>query len=267
MEIINSNLKFRSNMAYGNEPKEIILHHASWNDCSVESIHEAHKNNGWAGIGYHYYVRKNGKIYKGREDNMIGSHCSGHNTNTLGICAEGDYENIDKTMPEAQKEALKELVTYLKNKYSITKVSKHKDYNNTDCPGKYYPFSEIISSNFLSKPSNNLISKVNANIDSWVKRLQEECNKQGFSHQTVDGIPGPNTLAGCPLIRYGARGKITMLLQERLIFLGYSCGPCSADGEFGNATRTAVIKFQKNNGLEADGIVGKNTWRKLLGLA
>ena len=94
--------------------------------------------------------------------------------------------------------------------------------------------------------------------------MQEECNKQGFSKQKVDGIPGPNTLAGCPLIRYGASGKITMLLQEKLISLGYSCGPCSADGEFGNATRTAVMKFQRTKGLVPDGIVGQNTWKALL---
>lgn len=263
MEIINSNLKFNSNMSYGNNPKEIILHHASANGCSVESIHQAHKNNGWAGIGYHYYVRKDGKIYKGRPDDVIGSHCSGHNSNTLGICAEGDYENTDKAMPEAQKKALKELVAYLKNKYGISKVSKHKDYNNTDCPGKYYPFGEIANSNTsVLKPS---VSS-NKNTDNWVKRLQEECNRQGFSHQTVDSIPGQNTLAGCPLIRYGASGNITKLLQEKLISLGYSCGPCSADGEFGNGTRTAVMKFQKDKELEVDGVVGKNTWRKLLEL-
>ncbi|MFQ9545435.1 MAG: N-acetylmuramoyl-L-alanine amidase [Clostridium sp.] len=262
MNIIESNLKFNSNMSYGNNPKEIILHHASANGCSVESIHESHKNNGWAGIGYHYYIRKDGKIYKGRADNVIGSHCSGHNTNTLGICVEGDYENIDKTMPEVQKKSLKELVSYLKDKYNITKISKHNDYNNTDCPGKYYPFSEIVNiSNTLSKPNNSSVNNID---NSWVKKLQEECNKQGFSKQKVDGIPGPNTLAGCPLIRYGASGKITMLLQEKLISLGYSCGPCSADGEFGNATRTAVMKFQRTKGLVPDGIVGQNTWKALL---
>ena len=40
--------------------------------------------------------------------------------------------------------------------------------------------------------------------DDWVRRLQEECNKQGFSNQTVDGIPGPATLAGCPVLKKGA---------------------------------------------------------------
>lgn len=95
-------------------------------------------------------------------------------------------------------------------------------------------------------------------VDNWVKRLQQECNKQGFSNQVVDGIPGPNTLRGCPLLKIGARGNITKLLQEKL--------GITADGIFGNNTKSAVIKYQKSKGLSADGIVGQNTWRKLLGL-
>ena len=38
------------------------------------------------------------------------------------------------------------------------------------------------------------------------------------------------------------------------------------DGDFGTGTKNAVISFQKNCGLSADGIVGTNTWRKLLSL-
>ena len=96
------------------------------------------------------------------------------------------------------------------------------------------------------------------NYDSWVARLQEECNKQGFSNQKVDGIAGPNTLNGCPMLKQGARGNITKLLQEQL--------GISADGIFGANTKAAAISYQKANGLSADGIVGPNTWKKLLGL-
>ena len=102
-------------------------------------------------------------------------------------------------------------------------------------------------------PSTNTVK-----VDNWVKRLQRECNIQGFSNQVVDGIPGPSTLRGCPLLKIGARGNITKLLQERL--------GITADGIFGNNTKQAVIGYQKSKGLSADGIVGQNTWRKLLGL-
>ena len=94
--------------------------------------------------------------------------------------------------------------------------------------------------------------------------MQEECNKQGFSNQKVDGIPGSNTLKGCPTVRQGARGNITKLIQERLVSLRYNTN--GVDGIFGAGTKAAVIAFQESRGLSADGIVGQNTWRKLLNL-
>ena len=100
--------------------------------------------------------------------------------------------------------------------------------------------------------------------NDWIRRLQKECNAQGFSKQAVDGIPGKNTLAGCPTLRRGVRGNITRLLQERLNSLGFNCG--AVDGIFGHGTSVAVCAFQRAHGLTADGIVGKNTWRALLGL-
>ena len=102
------------------------------------------------------------------------------------------------------------------------------------------------------------------NTDSWIKRLQEECNKQGFSNQSVDGIPGVNTLNGCPTLRKGATGNITKLMQEKLVSLGYNTN--GVDGIFGYGTEKAVKSYQKANGLVADGIVGQNTWRKLLNI-
>lgn len=96
------------------------------------------------------------------------------------------------------------------------------------------------------------------NYHSWIARLQEECNKQGFSNQKVDGLAGPNTLNGSPMVRRGARGNITKLIQEKL--------GISADGIFGANTEVAVKNYQRTNGLSVDGIVGRNTWRKLLNL-
>lgn len=115
----------------------------------------------------------------------------------------------------------------------------------------------------IEKPVNTP-SQVKQKNDNWVSRLQAECNKQGFSNQVVDGIAGPNTLKGCPTVRQGARGNITKLIQERLVTLEYNTN--GVDGIFGNGTKNAVIAFQKSKGLSADGIVGANTWRKLLNL-
>ncbi len=124
------------------------------------------------------------------------------------------------------------------------------------------PATPVNNTPVATAPPTPTVSKPTG--DDWVKRLQAECNKQGFSNQVVDGIAGKNTLAGCPTLKYGNRGNITKLLQEKLTSLGY--GTNGVDGIFGNGTKNAVIKYQKSKGLSADGIVGQNTWRKLLNL-
>lgn len=95
-------------------------------------------------------------------------------------------------------------------------------------------------------------------IEDWVLRLQKEINNQGFGKLLVDGVSGPKTLMAAPTIRINARGNITKLIQEKL--------GVSNDGIFGKNTKDAVIIFQINNNIEADGIIGKKTWRKLLDL-
>ena len=57
----------------------------------------------------------------------------------------------------------------------------------------------------------------------------------------------------------GDKGPEVEQLQKNLIKLGYSCGSWGADGDFGNDTKKAVIKFQKEHGLDADGLVGPLT--------
>ena len=142
----------------------------------------------------------------------------------------------------------------------------------TDIIGR--TIAEAISNDKISKDTlidkNKEVSRQNQNkvfnTKDWVARLQDECNKQGFSNQKVDGIVGPNTLKGCPILRKGTKGNITKLLQEKFISLGYDLGKYGADGDFGTFTYNAILKFQRDNGLTSDGVVGQNTWRKLLNL-
>ena len=109
-------------------------------------------------------------------------------------------------------------------------------------------------------------SNISFDFEQWVRDLQLECNRQGFSNQKIDGYPGLNTLKGCPTLRKGVSGNITKLVQERLISLGYKLVKYGADSDFGSETYEAVVKFQKDYGLSPDGIVGKSTWKKLLGM-
>ena len=284
MEIIETNLQFKD-MSTRKSTQRIILHHADAKNCSAEDIHRWHLNNGWSGAGYHFLVRKDGKVYRLRPEEKVGAHAYGANYNSLGICFEGDYMQEDMT--EAQKEAGKELVAYLKNKYKISTVQAHRDVCATSCPGNKFPFDEI--ANF--EPSNEIIPQpqenapkgnvaeiqstlndrygLNIAVDNiygnetrraLVKALQTELNKQYHRDLAVDGIFGANTYNACINVRIGAEGNITYLIQAMLICHSFDI---DADGIFGPATESAVREFQKRNGLSQDGIVGKNTFNKL----
>ena len=105
------------------------------------------------------------------------------------------------------------------------------------------------------------------NREKQVKELQENLNKEWNCGLAVDGSFGPLTTKACERhqLIYGIKAKIMVKwLQKRLISLGYSVGPSKIDGSFGPDTKKAVKKFQKDYGLKVDGIVGKNTYRKLV---
>ena len=99
--------------------------------------------------------------------------------------------------------------------------------------------------------------------DNIYLQLQRELNAQGFRDKNgnklvEDGIPGPLILSACPVVKKGARGNITTWIQLR-------CG-ATPDGIFGNDTENAVKWMQRKWNINDDGIVGPNTWRKLLEL-
>ena len=68
--------------------------------------------------------------------------------------------------------------------------------------------------------------------------------------------------AGYPLVRQGSRGVYVCILQDGLTTLGYNTG--GLDGVFGARTREAVLAYQRSKGLDADGLVGRNTWNQLM---
>lgn len=64
----------------------------------------------------------------------------------------------------------------------------------------------------------------------------------------------------------GDKGDNVKALQLLLIGRGFSCGSAGADSSFGSGTESAVRTYQSKKGLTVDGIVGKKTWTKLLGV-
>lgn len=122
----------------------IILHYSATYDdmdIGVAEIDKMHRDRGWKGVGYHYVIRLNGRIEKGRDEAEIGAHVSGHNVDSIGICcvggtrrATGPSKGFD-TRTDAQKAATVRLVKDLLTRYPNAKVLGHRDLAPTQCPG------------------------------------------------------------------------------------------------------------------------------------
>ena len=67
-----------------------------------------------------------------------------------------------------------------------------------------------------------------------------------------------------PEIYSGCVGEAVRAAQLLLIGRGYSCGPDGADGDFGQNTKNAALRYQQLHDLEDDGVIGKDTWTRLI---
>lgn len=247
VEIIETKFEVAGSLAKRSTINMIILHHADASKCSVEDINRWHIQRGYSCIGYQYFVRKDGSIYKGRPDNVIGAHAKGFNSTSIGVCFEGRYNR--EIMPEAQIKAGKELVAYLKKKYNINKVLKHKDVNSTDCPGSLFPFDEIVK----EEGENLVLSFQRAAMADGFK----------FPQYGTDGSWGSETASVAQKCvvkkRILYKYKNATKLVQRLLGV-------EQDGKCGKITAQAIKDFQQKNGLEPDSCCGLNTWKKLLNI-
>ena len=127
---------------------EIIVHCAATRegrDFTVEDIKRWHKARGFATIGYHYVIYRDGSIHEGRPLEQIGAHCVGHNKHSIGICYIGGCASDGKTPKDTrtpeQKEALLALLRRLKARFPNATIHGHRDFAAKACPS-YDAFRE-----------------------------------------------------------------------------------------------------------------------------
>ena len=109
-------------------------------DIGREEIDLWHRRRGWNGVGYHYIVRRDGRLEVGRGEEEAGAHCKGHNKDSIGICLVGGIQDGTKSKAvndytPKQWETLKQLVLELRGKYPEANIVGHCDYEpRKTCP-------------------------------------------------------------------------------------------------------------------------------------
>ena len=122
------------------ELREIIVHCSFTRpdqDIGVQEIRRWHLERGFNDIGYHYVIRKNGRLEIGRDIRKPGAHTKGHNDFSIGICLIGgmgwDSEALDD-YSEEQLLTLRHTINALMTIGNL-KLSGHRDYTNRKtCP-------------------------------------------------------------------------------------------------------------------------------------
>lgn len=205
---------------------------------SAAVIDAWHKQRGWAGIGYHYFIRKDGTLELGRDLEKIPAAQEGNNTGTIAICLHGlERENFT----EAQFATLRELCGQIDRAYGrgIHRITFHGhcEVANKACP--VFDYRAVLS---LDQAGN---------LGAVAPRMQS------IPAPTVEAKEIEVLKPSPMLLKLGSTGQLVKDLQLILSRLGYFAG--AHDGIFGPRTQAAVLAFQAENHLETDGKVGALT--------
>lgn len=217
-----------------------------------------------------------------------------NNNETVGIGFEGHYHpsssyTPDVKMPSAQFNAgvrlIKDILA-IYGDYLFIKGHKQMPSTSTACPGNYFPFEELVAAARDKSFNSEVEEKDEDELEVYVVKkgdtLSRIAAENGLTLSELMSlnpqIKDPNSInigdeiylteghsfvlkrtikVAMPLMN-GEDVKVIQSKLNKLISAGLK-----EDGKYGNASAAAVKKFQKNNKLTADGIVGKKTAEKL----
>lgn len=145
MKIIQKNFHFLEPLEPLEKIQNIIVHHTSRQHMTAEECHEFHqKQRGWSGIGYNYFIEKNGVIIEGRGQH-VGAHAYGHNRTSIGICMTGDFDR--ETPTNEQWISFLWLTGYMMKLYHLqtSQVLGHRELEGVkkSCPGLFINMEEV----------------------------------------------------------------------------------------------------------------------------
>jgi N-acetylmuramoyl-L-alanine amidase len=126
--------------------RRLIIHAAdtpATMDIGAAEIDRWHREKGWAAIGYHHVIRRDGTIEKGRDldgdgdvTDEVGAHAYGFNKDSIGICLVGGKPDFNFT--RAQMKSLDFLVGEYESRYPEIEVLGHRDLPGVDKPCPTY---------------------------------------------------------------------------------------------------------------------------------
>ena len=107
---------------------------------TVDDCRRDHLARGFANIGYHYYITRDGVVHAGRSLHQEGAHVRGFNKYSIGICYEGGIDpatgRAADTRTPQQKWCMEQLLQRLKTDYPAARIVGHNDLNpRKECPG------------------------------------------------------------------------------------------------------------------------------------
>ncbi len=105
----------------------VVVHHTA-SPCwtTLDDVDQWHRERGWDGIGYHYLITCDGQVHEGRSLRVQGAHALGRNRSHVGVALVGE-----DGFTQAQQESLKNLLTFLKLRFTIARIERHHEH----CPG------------------------------------------------------------------------------------------------------------------------------------
>lgn len=204
-----------------NKIEYILLHHTGANNTYDEiAAHTARTYPGHK-FAYHYFIELDGKIRQGQQESLVAPHAGIdiddknrgpiHNWNSIGVAVSGNYEN--DTMSPAVFASVVKVLKMLAKKYNIPRerVLRHKDVVRTLCPGKNYPYQQIVNAVYeQEKPVTPEPPKSN-----WYDTSLEYCVKNGLMRGDEHGMrPNePVTRAELAAVAMNLLEQVKLLLR------------------------------------------------------
>lgn len=242
-----------------NKIQYIVCHYLGVKNADNENLYGG-------GYGGHYYISRTGKIYKAANPSTaVVWQCGGGiqgeskdyagvaphkfyqkctNYNSIGIECGVSYDS-NWYFSEQSQESYVYLVSKLMDEYGIPidRVIRHFDVTGKTCPAPW-----------VNKPHNT--SWTWTQFKNNLQQYRKDKTITIPSGQSSGSSSSSSSSSTSTLLKKGSTGTAVKEMQTMLIACGYSCGSSGADGDFGNNTLEAVKKFQKENGLDVDGIYG-----------